>query len=817
MKQLYYTSCKAGDGLQTTAGLQVQAATADTHESELRSAVRYCYYFLPQGDEYRTDVVQPEKAPVRFAFLKTDELGSIALRARYLGLDPASGRPGNPFVHLVFDAKQEEIDALTVLASWETAFWVASPETSRKRLDSVSTLPLQANFERQLGVDLADLKTSERAKFLISALLQPERSRQIHIAGDVFDIVKLLRIVARILPPSLRRDLTFTTFEKSVDAQRARIVGTTWGTLPQTRDLPESSYTGIVAGMNLQTGRTSTGVRLASAAAFGIECLCKPDLKRLDAFLSYWDAEALAGDAIDLHLAAWTAAQGEAEPRKTDLELILRTPRLQKLALTSDAFAARLVGLLKADLALSGELGASLRQFIMPHARAASDLSQWWLTTATAAAQAGESAKLQALFSMLPALADGARAKASVLANVASSAPTLSSSVRAIMMPLAMDERQCPDPKVREQWTVAPSPEDLARILGDLPAEDARIRALVLNLRHISGPVIRRLHADPRLTAAALNTLAEAKLLSAASGILKNLGDGSPPGYLNQLIATGVAVNPLWFSALLHTVPASDMGRFIETHGRLLLEFGGTTVADFLATAANTNPMALQDHANVREIYAKAVDAKIIRDARLAQRVRAWVAIANARATSWSVGAVEQLEATLPDLRSMLTPADIASLQQTLMREVALRPIGDCERHVLYTAVIILGSPKNADGVKAAWIESSRIILAMPPPPEIPKRVVALIRIRAGMFKGEPPRGALTAFAGSKVLEPEGVALLAVLKKADRDELSREAKKWPEASRKLMDAWLTENPPPGLFQRLFMSRKQADSPNQGGK
>src|SRR5262249_8340098 len=115
MKQMYYTWCEAGKGLQPNgSGFQIRAASAGIEASRLKAVGGYAGYALPAG--MTPENVAP--APIRLAFLSTAEAGRLLCHCHWIGHDPGSGRDDNYFAHVLLDSGAAGLDAQHAIQTW---------------------------------------------------------------------------------------------------------------------------------------------------------------------------------------------------------------------------------------------------------------------------------------------------------------------------------------------------------------------------------------------------------------------------------------------------------------------------------------------------------------------------------------------------------------------------------------------------------------------------------------------------------------------------------------------------------------------------
>ena len=122
MKQLYLTYCSPGEGLEQGRGQQLRAASAGFGDPRMRRLRAMMGYSIPNISSRE---LTPETAPIRLAFLEDDAGDRVLVHARYVGEDPASGRLGNYFAHLLTDLPAY-VTARDAVLAWRSPSWTTS-------------------------------------------------------------------------------------------------------------------------------------------------------------------------------------------------------------------------------------------------------------------------------------------------------------------------------------------------------------------------------------------------------------------------------------------------------------------------------------------------------------------------------------------------------------------------------------------------------------------------------------------------------------------------------------------------------------------
>jgi hypothetical protein len=252
VKQLYYTSCKTGKSVNGNSGFQIRAVSPNLPPDILRSAVGYVGYALP-SNVMPTDSTAA-KAPIRLALLNTPSSGRLLCHAVYIGKDPMTGRFGNFFSHSLFEIP-EEFEAIHAIQTWKSAFWKTSDD------DDLNTLPEVESFPRgnlMTETNLVKLINNEKLKemfvFLIKAILSDNKYERIFLAAQPQEIALCIYGLVHILPKTLLKNFSFSTYESNPLGCNARVIGTWLGDSPNT-DLPSSCYRGSCVGFNLKSNK----------------------------------------------------------------------------------------------------------------------------------------------------------------------------------------------------------------------------------------------------------------------------------------------------------------------------------------------------------------------------------------------------------------------------------------------------------------------------------------------------------------------------------------------------------------------------------
>jgi hypothetical protein len=263
--QFYVTHCTTGDSVLDAPGYSVRASVG-RDPLALREALQFPPYELPL-DMWKD---KPAKAdtPRRLARTTHPHGGVWVAHSAFLEKD-TMGRDRSYFTHLLHLPASS--DAASVLESWDAPGWVKEyPPGGAKTLkrgtlpvgEAISAASLTAFLSKSVGgpTDLSVVVCPERfrsaygrhargevvGRFLKAYLLAhagreaggPRDRLFVHAEPGL--VAMLLYAAARLLPPALTADLTFSTFEPAHrglrDFKLAAVVGTYLGTAAKGLD-----------------------------------------------------------------------------------------------------------------------------------------------------------------------------------------------------------------------------------------------------------------------------------------------------------------------------------------------------------------------------------------------------------------------------------------------------------------------------------------------------------------------------------------------------------------------------------------------------
>ena len=793
--------------------------SSDAGQSIIQTAPKFCYYHLPFGDEYRPDIVTPQEAPIRFAFLLTPALGPIALQAVYYGIDPASGRPGNPFVHLLFNDLDHHLDAYTVLASWQSPFWQVEATRGEGELEDVEALDQGGFMDDTLLVECAQQEDGwlDNVAFLLNAFLQLEPTRQIFIVGEPRDIVGMLFALVRLVPTTWRRTITFSTYEKQIEGHDIRFVGTTWGTTSPERDLPNACYTGRAAALNLKTGRRSPEISHLSYTAFAIDQLAKDALvDQVDPFLHLCQ---LAGieqpDEIETVFQSYYAIVHDVTLNPPILQTLFQYPPLTTHASQSEGFQNRLLDAIETTPAMTQGLETHLSAYFSANEPAALLLAERFGAHVAQHVHTGKVDQLDALIHhvmpLIPALTQPLQRLFRDLSDDVSHPPkTISVDVRSYLLQVWRDiEAFTDDPERLNPWLTVSSAEELEALLGSLKSPALRAQVLSLNLTNGIRPndrTLSNLMNKPAFIVDYLQSVAREQptLAFEVACLFTPIASN---GYLLQLLDIAQVQPSQWMAPFLTTITGNQRAPFIHQYGYQFLKVIGQEPAfeAFLTRFEADHQSLLGQSASLLTFYGRCVEQHVLKEDSLLKRIEAWQYLGQLKAPELTSQKARGIGQHVASLQSALTPERHNALQLQLLTLLAQACISPLSRVDVESAVFVLGPAFiNADTFSrpefATWEGLCRLALE-------DKALLShdiftwdLMRVRTGVIKNDPRRKRM--MLEWTELSPTGVELLNRLPKKTRNVLMQDQVRWPRESQKTWGNWMNKHKRQGVVGRM---------------
>jgi hypothetical protein len=406
MKQLYLTYCSPGEGLEQGRGQQLRAASAGLSDLRMRRLRAMMGYSIPN---ISSRDLTPETAPIRLAFLEDDSGDRVLVHARYVGEDPASGRLGNYFAHLLTDLPAN-VTARDAVLAWRSPSWTTSDDSGPKELPDVDQLPLGMLGDEQLFACVRE--ESGRANYLkfiallASAVLQesqrseleqtgPTHHRPIFLLATPDDAAMLLYGATRIVPAALFRNLTFSLYDEIPEtltvltaAQFTPAVTATWRPSNPAYELPDRFYTTIAVTLNLFNGRHTSLGPLPLLIADAVSGLAAGDLGAVDLFHTFCaDLELTTLASVEV---AYALVQGKTPDTLTadEMGVVAQSPALILYLAKDNSFFQRLL-VLASDKHFRDHVFQAISDTLREHADVL-------ISLASAAVAAGDQALLDA-------------------------------------------------------------------------------------------------------------------------------------------------------------------------------------------------------------------------------------------------------------------------------------------------------------------------------------------------------------------------------------------------------------------------------------
>jgi GTPase-associated protein 1, N-terminal domain type 2/GTPase-associated protein 1, middle domain len=257
MKQLYYTSCRAGMGLGRGPGQQVRATTDNVSTEQLHDIERIASYELPAS--MNIGIIPTKGTPIKLAYLNgLPSLGEHALvHAAHVPVDPASGRPSTRFVHLLFDLPRT-CTVQDAIRTWKSEFWVTHDDEGPTSLPAQATMPIGNLLdESQLTEWIQSPEHLEDIAFIAHAWMLRDATQHVYLACSSDDAAYMIYGLTYLIPSPLQTTMTFSTYERYPEKSSAQIVATWWPDLEKS-DLPMRCYNGMGYAVHTARRKRST-------------------------------------------------------------------------------------------------------------------------------------------------------------------------------------------------------------------------------------------------------------------------------------------------------------------------------------------------------------------------------------------------------------------------------------------------------------------------------------------------------------------------------------------------------------------------------
>jgi hypothetical protein len=281
MKQVFYTSCTKGSGLEDISGQQIRAASAGMSLGRLNALKETMGYALPSGVSPQ---VAPEEAPDRLAFMNSEPDGGerVLVHVTYVQHDPASGRLGNSFVHLLTDLPPD-FTVQQAIQTWDSSRWVRSDQGGGTALDDLAEFQPGPLNDQHL-IDYARTPAgAQYLEFLATAVLCREPDQKVFLVSEPRDAALCIYGLTRLVPAGLLKNFSFSTYERYPELANIHLIATCWPDLA-SQDLPRRCYEGIGMGLHTATGHQSALKQRYAFITAGIAALQRGDIPWLTHF-----------------------------------------------------------------------------------------------------------------------------------------------------------------------------------------------------------------------------------------------------------------------------------------------------------------------------------------------------------------------------------------------------------------------------------------------------------------------------------------------------------------------------------------------------
>lgn len=299
MERFFYTVCRNGVSVTGDDGFQVRAATPALNPGFI---LQHCMGAIAYEPPRGVDVEQLTGAnsPVKLIYYRA---GGVSMLGRicWTGHDAEDRyRLGNFFADVLIGLP-ETMDALEAVCAWDAPFWHDRALGESTCLDSVPALPRNDVFPDETAeLQLRHETAQTRLTWLINAFLSRQSHQRLIICANPRDVAILVYGLCSCLPPSWRREVTFSTYEESPEKAATVIMGTT--RLKHAEDFDEFWYSSGGKVLNLETGRQSETVSSFYAKHI-VSLFCNGDRTKLDHLLARLDSCNLgAAKHLDLGL-----------------------------------------------------------------------------------------------------------------------------------------------------------------------------------------------------------------------------------------------------------------------------------------------------------------------------------------------------------------------------------------------------------------------------------------------------------------------------------------------------------------------------------
>lgn len=431
MKQVYFSNTTTGKAApRGNSEVQVRGASTGLAERHLAAAARYANYAAPAMPPGAAVGYLP---PVRLAWLDTPDAGRLLCHSTCLGIDPATGRNGHFFSHVLIDVPGT-LDAQHAIQTWGSHLWQRVDHSGAAALPEPLYLPVSSALgDARLQEFLTQPANRELFQFVLAAALEAAQ-RRIFVAAPAEDVALCVYGITRTLPAALVDDFTFSTYEHDPLTCPARLIGACWAE-GEARDLPAACYENAGVGFNSWTGRRSAGVAAGAFVEFAVEALANGQLAALQEFHTTWQRLGVQ-DARMLDL-VYRLSRGTGALTRDEWQQVLQHPTLGAWIAAGPDALQQLVSWALEDNAFATGTFSRAVAVLRQKPETLTQLTQLVEQQGLAALRSGDLARTRSALEVLLPMAAPARAAVvwSELLTTLSNPETLSWDMRCYLLP----------------------------------------------------------------------------------------------------------------------------------------------------------------------------------------------------------------------------------------------------------------------------------------------------------------------------------------------------------------------------------------------
>jgi hypothetical protein len=242
LKQLYYTSCERG--LSGYPGYQFNAVTPGVEPEVMREVERLTAYEPPRSLGFEPTDAEVAACPVNLCFAPGDG-ATVVANVTFVGAD-FSRRFGNYFVHaLATTTPEQDLGPLLPIELWQAPFWRSQVADSLELPELAGPLT-PGPIDRRGAAAFAAARgpAAERLGALLSAAAQAVEGagRSVVLVDDAGGNAHWIALLSYLLPASLVRRMSFTTYHHRPSYCGLHVIGTVPGNDLDLSDDPLSSF-----------------------------------------------------------------------------------------------------------------------------------------------------------------------------------------------------------------------------------------------------------------------------------------------------------------------------------------------------------------------------------------------------------------------------------------------------------------------------------------------------------------------------------------------------------------------------------------------